>query len=217
MLTKIQKWLDRFGTHITVWQFIQASGILSAALATGFVAKATDWIAAWGPIGWWSAAVLGALCASFLLLLIAKVRDVRSDTYFKSKIYERTEQVNPIEQVFEKRRLKLGDLLPPLGLTIKGKTFIDCELIGPANVIILGHTSIRHCGGQSVQAAIVKEGWITNSIGLEDCIVQRCNLYQITFLVPEPAFEVVSKGMNGLVWITPTPGGEFYHRIKSNS
>ena len=72
---------------------------------------------------------------------------------------------------------------------IKGKTFEDCEIHGPAVVAPMGNTDFVDCTfaeavdrNSLVWTPTEEERNYVGGIGLEDCIFRNCNLYRIGLL-----------------------------------
>src|ERR1700680_485132 len=78
----------------------------------GFLARATDWMKTYGPVAWGAVGV-----GSFLLLVgaiwvVAIAQRIRAQTLFARR-REETAQINPLEDHFVKRRIKLFDFFHP--------------------------------------------------------------------------------------------------------
>ncbi len=208
MAGAVKKLFDHFGSHVTVWTWAwpYVGGVVGVGTVTGLVAKATAWIEPWGPIGWWAAAMVGALIAALLLLLFALAYGRIMDARLKRKIYGSGDKLNPLEDFFDRKRIDINDLAYPFAPIVRKKTFQNCDLVGPCNVLVMGRSELYGCGGTLVQAAIIDRNTrIQNAIAFEDCVIRNCNLYQITFLVPADGFKQFSEGFKDLPWITKLP------------
>ncbi len=208
MAIGFKRLFENLSSHVTVWTWAwpYIAGVVGVGAVTGFIAKATAWIEPWGAIGWWAAFLAGVLLAAFVLLLGSIAYSRATDARLRKKIYGDSDKLNPLDNFFQGKRIKLDDLVFPLDVFVRKKTFENCDIIGPYNVILVGRGTLANCTGSFVQAAIVKDGsQITNAIVLEECTIRNCRLYQITFLVPKSFFEVFSNGMNNITWITDTP------------
>jgi len=206
----LKRLFDHLSSHVTVWTWAwpYASGILGVGVLSAVIAQATAWIAPWGPLGWWFSGLTGALFAMLLFFLGAITYSKITDARLKKRVYGSHDKINPLESHFRRQRIKINDLVLPFDPIIHGKTFEDCDLLGPCNVIVMGRTELSHCGGSNVQAAIVAlkpDVGIQNAVAFQDCTIRRCRLYQLTFLVPDEAYLLFKKGLNNLEWITRTP------------
>jgi len=57
------------------------------------------------------------------------------ETSIRRMFYQSKDRIDPMQSVFERKRILITDLLPPIGRSIVGKSFTDCEIVGPANVV----------------------------------------------------------------------------------
>ena len=51
---------------------------------------------------------------------------------------EKVDSFNPLDPEFTRKRIKILDLMHPVSQKIERKRLIDCELIGPANIVFTG-------------------------------------------------------------------------------
>jgi hypothetical protein len=188
--------------------FAVAKYFVPASFTGALVAWAT-WFAGLfqpaAPASWIIAGVLGALAGSLIVYLAVVARErlqivrLRNATLFSSHI-------NPLDTLFTTRRVRITDLAPPVGQVIDGKTFVDCDILGPANVMFQG-CHFHHNTGEVVDALIVKLGASpTNGFGFRNCIFRQCRFYLVTFMVEERDYEQFNGGAHaGLNWITNRP------------
>jgi hypothetical protein len=189
MLRTIQRFINNLSAHFTIWQVLYGSGIVSVGALTAWAAAATEWIAAYGPIGWWGAGIIGALLAILGFWLIARTRMLFQLVRFRNRVLE-SSTINPLETVFRNQRIFLRDLTPPIGGVVSGKTFIGCQLIGPAN-LIFENCHMAGNGGDGIDGIIItKEARPTNGLGFSGCTFQQCQFYLVTFMVPEVIYRL---------------------------
>jgi hypothetical protein len=107
---------------------------------------------------------------------------------------EKVGTVNPLDDVFTFKR-------PPPEMAV-GKTFVNCDVYGPANIILNGSTSLNDVRMDTCDFVMVKVNHpIANAIAFENTTFRNCNLYGLTFFIPEYlAKSFPAKGPN---WITP--------------
>jgi len=175
---------------------------------TGALVGLATWFAGlfqqFAPASWVIAGVLGALVGALIVFFIAVARERLQVIRFRNSVFS-ISQVNPLDPMFNGKRLRLVDLVPPVGPFIEGKTFVDCELIGPANVMFQGCVFYAS-GGEIVDGIVIKAGFKPrNGIGFKNCTFTRCRFYLMTFMVPEPEFDFFYNGHPGLNWITEKP------------
>lgn len=181
---------------------------LIPASFTGALVGWATWFAGlfqqYAPASWVIAAVLGALCGVLIMLLATIARERLQLIRFREQVFTAS-QINPLDPMFTGRRLRLVDLAPPVGPFIDQKTFTDCEIIGPANVMFAGCHFVGS-GGNIVDGIVIKPGFLpSNGFGFRGCTFTRCRFYLMTFMVPEPEFQLFQTTHPGLNWITDTP------------
>jgi hypothetical protein len=151
---KKRTWYERLlriepGISLTQWGYDRIASNwdrLAAAFIGGggmsYLAAVTDWMAAWGPLGIGAVGLLAAL-AVWLVLALAAILRAKAKLHQTSanaieKWKEQVDSVNPLAPEFHTKRLRIGDIAHPINQRITDKRFIDCELIGPANIVLAG-------------------------------------------------------------------------------
>lgn len=158
-----------------------------------WAAAASAWLNAWGPIAWIVAGLMGLAIVLPLFLLASFVMTIVRHRWLMSsilrKFYEAAERVNPLQKVFSQHRIRIEDMFPPLTVRIFDKTFIECELIGPAVISIEG-SAVFGGGGEAVDAVVGPTGQITrNSLFFDRCVFRDCRFYKVTFIVAETSYQ----------------------------
>ena len=157
------------------------------------------------PASWIYATVIGALIGALIAALLAYSREKMQQVRFRNTVFSGT-YLNPLDTLFTTKRVRIADLSPPIGAIIEGKTFVDCEIMGPANVVFEG-CHFHGNSGEVVDAIIIKPGMIPrNGFGFQNCIFRGCRFYLVTFMAPEPEYENFRPPAHaGLNWITERP------------
>lgn len=137
MWEKFQKLLDRAESRLALWGILSGSGILTGGILSGWIASTTAWIDSYGPIGWWFAFLLGALLTALVLLTGGAFGYLWITASAIRAWKERVDAINPLQREFNTMRIKIEDLVHPITRQIKNKRFIDCELIGPAVILLM--------------------------------------------------------------------------------
>jgi hypothetical protein len=131
LLGKIANYWDVISA-VSSWLWTITGGVMTA-----WATRAAGVFSQFAPFSWVVAGLLGALIAALSGLLIAYLRYL----LIKAKAYsdwskKDTEGVNPIDLEFHKRRIHITDIANPFSRIISGKRFIDCELMGPCNIVL---------------------------------------------------------------------------------
>jgi len=101
-----------------------------------WAAKATELFADYAPFSWVGMGLLGFLMMAASLALIGVMRSRFQLVALRNKVAV-ADFVDPMAKTFERKRIHIRDLQPPLQGHITNKVFIDCDLIGPANIVFV--------------------------------------------------------------------------------
>lgn len=193
----------------TAWlwgNFDKIALIIGWAMSFAIPAWATWAIAAlqaWAPLSWVVAGFLGMLIAALVYAIVARARLWFVNARATGEFYKQIDRINPLEDTFRNRRIAIADLKPPFEPVIRRKTFIDCELIGPANASF-GATSMNGVIFIDCNACKVKNtAFISTSVMFEDCTFLRGKIFRVTFFIPEAGYDHMRNSMPGMNWLTP--------------
>jgi hypothetical protein len=134
MFKKIQTIINNLGSHATLWQFA-AGAVVSSGIA-GWASHATESLKLYQPLSWVAAALLGGLIWMLAYAAWSRARLWVINGTINQNFYKSDDRINPMEITFREKRINIADLASPIEPFVKGKTFIDCELIGPANIAL---------------------------------------------------------------------------------
>ncbi len=170
-----------------------------------WAAHATKILKPYEPISWVIAATIGAIVFCFILLLAMYARNIAVNATLRRRFYESGERINPIQSVFQSQRIHISDLAPPVGFRISDKTFLDCEIIGPANIILSGSGSLSDSGFTQSDMIILNNTNVLcfNATEFYNCSFLRCKFFLTTMLVPEVAVSKFEGGFKeNVVWLS---------------
>ena len=100
------------------------SAMLGSFAVPVYAAWATDWLSAWGPISWVACGFAGVLVLTIALLVWSRYRLNVVTAELATKLGAQTDAVNPLENVFHRKRIKIADLASPIDGKIAGKSFM---------------------------------------------------------------------------------------------
>lgn len=200
-------WLDRF---LSLWSFVSGLGILSVGGLTAWAAWAANIFSVYSPFSWIVAGIGGAAAATLIILTLTFTRLKWAQASAVNRWSETVASVNPLEDTFRNQRIRIMDLVSPISPRITGKTFIGCELLGPANLAIWaskpGGGQITGVSFADCDWVIVKQGARPNSaVLLEDCSVLGGTIYKATFYMSAPEYLRVTTEFAKGNWLTEVP------------
>ncbi|MEX2138229.1 MAG: hypothetical protein WD894_03155 [Pirellulales bacterium] len=148
-----------------------------------YLAAATTWLSAYGPIAWG-----GAFLAAFILIGLAWwTIGVAESRYHLNRFIKRralTADINPLDDHFTRRRIKLIDFFHPFYRPNQAVKFQDCELFGPAVIYLRTGVTFLHSELLSCEAVIVKpNSKVVGATVFESCTFERCKIYGVTFFL----------------------------------
>ncbi len=198
------KWAPR------VWPWIGAT--VSSVVGVWAIAV-TQALSTYAPYSYVLAASLGFILFFAALAFMAWLRAgwYRANFYRLSTLQR--SRINPLEQSFSKERIALMDLVNPADPFIRNKTFVDCELIGPANAILsnCGFIEGLHIPGCDLIELVGQQGMsLGNAIFVDSCTFRRCKFLRVTLLVNGHTADMIDQVTNHeSVWLSrlkpPTP------------
>ncbi|WP_146010326.1 hypothetical protein [Acidimangrovimonas sediminis] len=186
MWKKLNRWLDIVESRVSLWQIGQTAIVLSSGGLTGWLSSGLARVEQYGAFGWWAAFLLGALVASLVLLLFAGFRYLWKRGSALEEWSKRTDGIDPMEDVYRKKRIFLGSLKDPGRKKVCDKTFVDCDLVGPLTIALMGKTSVNGTHFIDCDVIQVRSGVpMFTAIALEDVTVTRGRMINLTVLIPE--------------------------------
>jgi hypothetical protein len=93
-------------------------------------------------------------------------------------------KINPLDPEFVRKRINLTDFYHPHFRANRGKHFRECELFGPAQIVLSGTGNLMHCSFAYCDVVVIAVGSAVHSvIAFEECDFSKCSFYNVTFLV----------------------------------
>jgi hypothetical protein len=162
----------------------------------------------WSPLSWVVAGFLGMLIAAVIYAIAARARLWFVNAKATDEFYRQPDRINPLDDTFRDRRLSIANLAPPFEPVIRRKTFIDCELIGPANAglsaTVPGAGTMNGVHFINCNACKVRDNiFVSTGIMFEDCTFIRGKIFRVTFFIMESGYDHIRNSMPGMNWLTP--------------
>jgi hypothetical protein len=202
MFSRFQRFLEGLSAYITVWPLLTSSIITSAI--TGIATSWTGYFRQFAPISWIIGALFGFIIGSIIYLEIAIARYVWKRTSIINRWKEhKTDNVNPLLDEFTRTRILLRDFFIPPTTHAKNKKFIDCELLGPLNILLTGSNYFSRVNFKSCDMAVIHENRaIYNVFILENVTMIGGDVINCTFYVYPAHIDLYTK--MGVKFITRT-------------
>lgn len=210
MLKKLRDLLQEFSAYLSFWPLFGGTAVMSAV--TGLAAWATKQLEEWAPLSYLVAAVAGAIVFVAIFGAAVVIRNAMIMGSIRRRFYEGGERIDPMKRQFDRQRVKIADLAPPMGGPIKEKTFEECEILGPANIVLLGTGSSMLAGNtfSKTDAISTADGAQPNTaVIFLNCRFINCHFFEVAIFLHEGVYDAANTAISGLNWITPPPSTLF--------
>lgn len=173
-------------------------------MLSGWASSGVTWIAQYGFFGALWAGLSAFLISSVGLALLGRTRLWRVEARIRERLSGDSSPFDPMASVYENKRLFMRDLAPAGRNFVNGKTFINCEIIGPGTAKLLTRSSehkpwpvlrenlMFYTDCIETDPASVPQ----NAIFFPDCNFHNCRFFNLTLM-----FDVREDGP-GWNWIT---------------
>ncbi|MER9211631.1 hypothetical protein NKI54_06110 [Mesorhizobium sp. M0663] len=209
------------GVALAQWAYDTAAAVgprLAALFIAGggmtYLSAITDWTAKLGPVGIGAIGLSAALGTNLVLALAqaqrAKARERNAIATSTKDWIEHADNINPLEDQFTKKRIRLSDLANPITNRVKRKRLIDCELMGPGVMVIQSTpgrgSSINHVSFFNCDVIVLKDiAAINNVIVLEDLTMLGGAIYSMTIYISRGEVAIFQQMGANFVTLTGTP------------
>jgi hypothetical protein len=184
-------------------------GAVSSIALPAWAVRAANLLEAYAPASWVAAGFAGFLLFALCYALIGFGRGRWIRAKYDKRMLAHGYYVDPMAKTYEGLRIFLNDFCLPSHPLIDGKTFIDCQIIGPANIILQYGNSVQEAQYPISDAVYIQPDNpnIYNSMFVRDCLFRRCSFQRVTFLVPSGEYES-AKDWAAINWITLRPNAQ---------
>jgi hypothetical protein len=192
----------RWSLGAAIWGLLfPATSIALPAWAT----RAAGVFADYAPLSWVIAGFLGLLFYAMCVAVYGYGRSRAVRSKYDAKFMAETGGVDPLSKVFEGKRIYLNDFILPSSPVVDGKTFVECEIVGPANIFLQAENAINNIKPGMVDAvALDHEKQFFNGFVFRNCTFRSCTFHRVTlFFTPHEALQ--NERLNWINWISLMP------------
>jgi hypothetical protein len=205
MGNRFNTWLIRLESRWSLWNLLQGSALVGSFALPAWAAQAADIFSQYQPFSWVVAGLGGVFISTMIYTAFQYARKIRINVKYDEKHLDSDSLVNPLDRTFEGKRIFLNDFALPSHPYISGKTFIDCEIIGPANVYFLEGNQATEVKVPQLDAVYLEPGkTFYNGFQFENCIFRGCSFQRITLFISDTDYHV-NRDNNWLNWVSLTP------------
>lgn len=197
MFSKIHKFFLHSEWKLSLWDMLPRASIFMTsfvvpAWATYYVSLFQDY----SPLSWVIAGFLGMLAWSTIKLIMALAAKWQSNKILADKYVEHKHTINPLDDVFTKKKIDVSDFFSPIGESVSNKTFKKCEIHGIGAIALIdgnaitGNSRLHSCNLVEIPNGTMKSG---PEVAFYDSQFIDCKFYFLTiYLDPE-----IIKGFEG--------------------
>lgn len=159
----------------------------------------------YSPFSWVVAGFAGLLTLALYHFVLGYGRSLKVRAKIDARLLGSSPGVDPLAKVFEGKRTFLNDLILPSNPTVNGKTFVDCEIVGPANIFLQVGNAINDVAYSNIDG-VVLDGVtpFNNGFIFRNCAFRGCTFHRVTlFFTPTEAS--ANAHVEWVNWITPMP------------
>ncbi len=173
------------------WEAVSwAAGVIWSAIGGGvmaWAAYATNMFAAYAPASWVGAGFLGCLVSAAIFWLVARSQHWLAQAKWTRTFASPGDGINPLDDNFVRKRIKINDFVSPAHAWVQGKTFDRCELIGPSPVMFDRGNIVNPLFFDCNFICVKNNVTIHNAIKFEGCSFIGCRIYKCEIFVPVSA------------------------------
>ena len=202
---RVGGWLTTIESRWSLWTLINGSGLVAFIYFPAWAVRAAGIFSQYAPFSWVGAGVCGAAIWVLLRLLWLLANRVRVNIKYDEQFIQRERNFNPLEATFERKRIYVDDLVLPSHPFVDGKTFVDCDIIGPANVYFAAGNSLLVLRPPVFDMVCLdpRKNFFNGFI-FSNCIFKNCSFQRITGFASTESY-VDWKDNPNVNWISPPP------------
>lgn len=201
-------WLSTIESRWNLWALISGSGLVASFALPAWAVHAAQLFSEYAPFSWDIAGFCGVLVWVIIRLIWNWAYKIRVHAEYDAKFLEHGSIINPLDLTFERKRILLNDFVLPSHTFIEGKTFIDCDLIGPANIYFHSSNQANPIRLPKIDAVwLAPKAQFNNGFVFNNCIFRNCSFQRITMFASIENY-LLWKDNPNVNWISIPPTEE---------
>lgn len=200
-------YFKRFGAWLwdSLGNLAMIAGWVGAATLLAWATRVAGVMSQYAPFSWVFAGFVGAVLWSGVYVLYGLGKNLRLRAKWASDRMRDGDRIDPMESIFQNKRININDLVNPYNQVVIGKKFINCELIGPANLLIIFKNAKFHGNhfDQSDAVEIGDDAVPQNAIGFFGCDFEGCRFFKVSMLFQQSSRTGADLLIADLHWVTP--------------
>jgi hypothetical protein len=203
-MSRANRFFQNIEWRWSLWNLIQGALAVTSFALPAWAVRTAELFPAYSPASWVAAGFLGffVIAAGYWLFTSAYSRWISAR--YNARLYEKSDFIDPMGKIFQDQRIFLDGFILPSHPLVEGKTFINCDIIGPANIVLqyMNHVSSQRY--PICDTVLLKDNaTYYNAILFRHCTFRECSFQRITVLIESGQFPFV-KGTDWINWISKT-------------
>lgn len=191
---KIDNWFSRATNGLTFYQALAPAG--AVGVVTAYLSSTVSWVANFGAFGLWVAGLCGFFVTSISLAALGIAKEKRAAAKARERWAAQVDSTNPLDTDFTRKRLNISDIVSPIDKRIANKRFTHCELLGPANIILINAGSLMETSFDQCDICVIQDSTtIQNVVVFDACHIHGCSIFGCTVFVSDKMYADHFKGM----------------------
>jgi uncharacterized membrane protein YeaQ/YmgE (transglycosylase-associated protein family) len=184
----------RWDSILSIVQWVLPSGL--GAIVSGWAAALTQPLRAFAPFSYVAAGIIGGLVGAAIFALWGYFRLKIAQARYFAEISKPSDIINPLDSVFQRRRISVSGLKDPMGRPVSDKTFVECEFVGPAVLVPQNCTFEGLVADNCDYAALradVPSVQIFNGVMMTGCVFRRCRFINCVLIFSQPDADFIDQ------------------------
>jgi hypothetical protein len=197
--------LSQIESKWSLWNLVLGTGLAASFGLPAWAVHSASIFAEYSPLSWVVSGFIGVFVAVIAYLIYAFASKLRVTAQYNAMFLEKGILINPLETIFERKRILLNDFVLPSHTLIENKTFVDCDLIGPANIYFLTSNNVS-----PIRQPIIDAVWLSpkasfrNGFVFSNCVFRNCSFQRITMFASVENY-LLWKNHPSINWISIPP------------
>jgi hypothetical protein len=200
--------LNTLESRWSLWNLLQGGSMIASFALPAWAVKSVNLFIEFSPLSWVVAGFGGLFIWVSCYLIWQWAKRISINAKYDANILKNGDKLNPLDQTFEGKRIFINDFVLPSSQLIQNKTFINCEIIGPACLYFMANNLATQIKPPTIDGIwLDPSAFFWNGVILSDCIFRDCSFQRITILASVENYESWKNHQN-MNWISIPPQSE---------
>jgi hypothetical protein len=202
---RVGHWLNVAESRWSLWNLFAGTTLVASFALPAWAAHTAEIFRQYSPLSWVVAGFVGMFLWAITRWFFSAAYRIRINAKYDEQFLANGGNFNPLSTTFERKRIFLNDLVLPSHTLIENKTFVDCDIIGPANIYFLIGNNINPIRPPNFDAVwLHPTAKFTNGFIFAHCIFRNCSFQRLTMFASIENYAAWKDSAN-ISWISIAP------------